>query len=138
MWFLCCLIFCTCRMAKHRFPMWGNPMKQIVSNKPLCGKYLIFLHFLWIHVSHKFQESVFRYPKRLQKQCYPKIQTSKSSSRWIIFRIQNLKQRFTFGKIHSENQVWVFDTENKENLEPSKEMKQQSEESDVLDLVDIL
>lgn len=89
-----------------------------------------------ILASHKFQESFLSAPKRFQKPYYPKSKLPNPVPDESFFRIQNLKQRFTFGKIHSENHIWILDTENQENSEPSKEMKQQSEESDVLDLMD--
>lgn len=79
---------------------------------------------MWI--SHKFQESFLSAPKRLQNRIVQRSKLPNPVPDESFFRIQNLKQRFTFGKINSANHIWILDTENKENSAPSKEMKQKS------------
>lgn len=130
-------------MAEHRFQC--VQCREILRNKKSTINHYVYNHVpkentnytcsvCGYHTSSK--NRFFHHPKGFKNHIIHRSKLPNPVSDDSLFRIQNLKQRFTFGKTQSANHIWIIDTDNQENSEPSKEMKQQSEESDVLDLMD--
>lgn len=120
-------------MAEHRFQC--AQCREILRNKKSAINHYVYNHvhkentkysctLCGYHTSSK--NRFFRHPKGFKNRIVQRSKLPNPVPDESFFRIQNLKQRFTFGKINSANHIWILDTENKENSAPSKEMKQKS------------